>query len=268
MESIIKPLSSQDIQCGLKSLGIMEGDLLLVHSSLSSLGWVIGGAQTAVDALLEALGSEGTLVMPTHTSGNTDPKNWSNPPVPKDWWESIRASMPAFDPSKTPSLAMGVIPELFRSYPGVERSSHPVCSFAAHGPLTKELISDLPFQPEFGEGSILDRLREKGAKVLLLGADHGSNTTLHLSEHLADFSKKMIEEGSSMEVLGQRKWVRYKMLALDNDDFEEIGHAFAQAHLDQPDIFNETKIGAAQCEVFLMSSMVEFGRDWMSKNRS
>src|SRR5665647_660842 len=57
----------------LKDLGVREGMVLLVHTSLSAIGWVVGGEQTLLEALSEVVGGEGTLVMPTQTWQLCDP---------------------------------------------------------------------------------------------------------------------------------------------------------------------------------------------------
>src|SRR3569833_1910258 len=72
-----------------RALGIREGDTLLVHSSLGSLGWVCGGAEAVVRALLTPLGQEGTLAVPTQTEDNSDPKEWKQPPVPEEWVRGV-----------------------------------------------------------------------------------------------------------------------------------------------------------------------------------
>jgi aminoglycoside N3'-acetyltransferase len=86
------PVTRSRIADDLGRLGVRRGGVLLAHSSLSTLGWVCGGAQAVVEGLLDALAPDGTLVVPTHTGGNSEPADWRNPPVPRDWWPVIRAT--------------------------------------------------------------------------------------------------------------------------------------------------------------------------------
>src|SRR3954447_16315795 len=97
------PRTRTSIAADLRALGVTQSCVLLVHSSLSSLGWVCGGPVAAAGALLDVLGPSGTLVVPTHTAGNSDPATWENPPIPQSWWPTVRQQMPAFDPRLTPS---------------------------------------------------------------------------------------------------------------------------------------------------------------------
>jgi aminoglycoside 3-N-acetyltransferase len=126
----------------LARLGVRRDGVLLVHSSLSALGWVCGGAQAVVEALLDALGPEGTLVVPTHTGGYSDPSTWRFPAVPEAWWPVIRETMPAFDPDVTPARGLGLVVEVARSRPGALRSAHPMVSFAAVGPQAAAVTAD------------------------------------------------------------------------------------------------------------------------------
>ena len=66
----MKIWTEPELVAQLKQLGITPGGILLVHSSLRPLGKVEGGAETVVNALLEALGPEGTLLMPGFQSGS------------------------------------------------------------------------------------------------------------------------------------------------------------------------------------------------------
>src|SRR2546423_10154420 len=92
-------------------LGVESGMTLLVHSSLSALGWVCGGPVAVVRALIDVLTPAGTLVMPAHSDNLSDPARWQNPAVPPEWVPVIRATMPAFEPRLTPTYFMGSIVE-------------------------------------------------------------------------------------------------------------------------------------------------------------
>ena len=141
--AVSEPVTRRSLASDLAAVGLASGMTVLVHSSLSSLGWVAGGAQAVVEALLDAVGTEGTLVMPTHASGLSEPSYWQHPPVPESWWQVIREETPPFDPHVTPTRKMGAIVECFRHYPGVRRSAHPQVSFAAVGPNTGAIVAGI-----------------------------------------------------------------------------------------------------------------------------
>lgn len=90
----------ESLAADLRRLGVTPGGVVLVHSSYKSLGFVAGGPQAVVLALLDAAG---TVVVPTHTPENSDPATWSNPPVPEDWWAGTRRHTPGFDTARTPA---------------------------------------------------------------------------------------------------------------------------------------------------------------------
>ena len=113
---------------------------IIVHSSLSSIGWCCGGASAVVMALMKVITKDGLIMMPTHSSTLSEPSMWQNPPVPESWWSKIRETMPAFNPRTTPTEHMGKIPEVFRSFERVERSYHPSNSFAVWGKKASDYI--------------------------------------------------------------------------------------------------------------------------------
>ena len=77
-----EPASTESLAADLRRLGVEAGVTVMIHSSLSSLGWVAGGAHAVVLALLDGVGHEGTLMLPAHSGGLSDPAKWENPPVP------------------------------------------------------------------------------------------------------------------------------------------------------------------------------------------
>lgn len=97
LRRVTSPGTASAIVDGLRNLGELGGETVLVHSSLSRLGWV-AGAQAVVEALLAVVGPSGTVVMASQSGQLSDPARWRNPPVPREWWQTIRDEMPAFDP--------------------------------------------------------------------------------------------------------------------------------------------------------------------------
>jgi aminoglycoside 3-N-acetyltransferase len=147
----------------LRALGVREAGVLLVHTSFRAVRPVDGGPLALIGALHDALGSDGTLVMPTMTDGESP-----------------------FDPQTTPTSGMGVTAETFWRQPGVVRSGHPGGSFAAAGPHAEEICAPQPLSPPHGPESPVGRVRALGGQVLLLGVGHSENTTIHLAESIAN----------------------------------------------------------------------------------
>ena len=258
------PATLQSLAQDLTALGVAEGSICLVHSSLSSLGWVCGGAIAVISALKQVLGEAGTLVMPTHSGDLSAPSRWENPPVPKHWWPLIQAAMPPYDADLTPTRGMGVIPECFRHQAGVMRSYHPQVSFAAYGPHAAIITKNHQLEHGLGESSPLGRLYELQAQVLLLGVSHNRNTSLHLSEIRA-FGEKMpqIHEAAPIKIEGQRQWVEFMTADIDGADFASIGEAFEQ----QTGLVKTGKVAAARARLMPQSALVDFGVDWMRRYR-
>ncbi|MCA9642384.1 MAG: AAC(3) family N-acetyltransferase, partial [Myxococcales bacterium] len=152
------PATVASLEADLRAIGLAAGQVVLVHSSLSALGWVAGGAQAVVEALLNVLTDAGTLVMPAYSTGNSEPTHWREPPVPEAWWQIIRDQMPAFDRKRTPTREMGAIAELFRTWPDARRSDHPACSFAAWGRYAHAITAEHRLNSSFGEDSPLARV--------------------------------------------------------------------------------------------------------------
>ncbi len=258
------PLTVHTLAEQLRACGLAPGQTVLVHSAMSKLGWVCGGPVAVIGALLEALGPTGTLMMPTHTTGNTDPSNWENPSVPEAWWETIRASMPAFDPRITPTRQMGRIAELFRTYPGVVRSAHPIGSFAALGPNAEKLTETHALEEEFGDASPLGTLYALDGYILLLGVGHENNTSLHLAEYRTEFpGKTFVEEGAAMLKEGERRWVTFQSLDWEPDDFGTLGDAYEKAHE-----IRRHPVGRAEARFMKQRPLVDWAVRWMEENRT
>src|SRR5215467_6186758 len=179
------PRTRESLANDLRQLGVMVGMTIIVHSSMSSLGWVSGGPVAMVQALMDVVTEAGTIVMPTQTGEYSDPAQWENPPVPQAWWQIIRETMPAFDPLITPATFMGRTVEVFRTWPGALRSNHPIVSFAAWGRHAQYITAGHTLEYGLGEGSPLGRIYDLDGWVLLLGVGYDSNTSFHLAEYRA-----------------------------------------------------------------------------------
>lgn len=255
------PITVQSIVRDLRQLGIQEGDHLLVHSSLSNLGWVCGGPQAVIQALLEAVGENGTLVMPAQSGDWSDPAQWGNPPVPQEWIETIYREMPAFDPAITPTRGMGRIAELFRTYSGTVRSAHPQGSFTANGKMADHMVASHELTPQFGMASPLGKLYRLQAKVLLLGVGYISCTCMHLAETMLE-NMPTGPRGTAILENGNRVWKSFTDYVYDSEDFPEIGEQFEQV---REVVLG--KVGLAECRLFDLKEAVDYAKEWMVANR-
>ncbi|MFB6299733.1 MAG: aminoglycoside N(3)-acetyltransferase [Halobacteriales archaeon] len=241
----------------------LTDEVVLVHASLSSLGWVAGGPQAVVDALQSVVTESGTIVMPTFTGQYTDPAGWSNPPVPDHWVEQIREAMPPFRPAVTPSREMGTIPECFRTFPDVRRSRHPEFSFAAWGADANAIVEDHSFDDGLGEGSPLARLYEREAKVLLMGVGYDVNTSFHLAEYRAEIGAKTVSRSAPIQLDGQEQQVVYETIAIDTADFTDLGADFER---DQGG--DVGAVGATDVRLLDQRAMVDFAVEWFETHRT
>jgi aminoglycoside 3-N-acetyltransferase len=144
-----------------RALGLHRGDRLALHSSLKSIGFVLGGPQTVIRALMEVVGEEGTLLMPV----------FSRP-------------APRFLVQETPSRT-GLVTETFRRMPGVLRSPHPTHSVAVWGADAEEIARGHEQATGLGVDSPFHRLARMGGLVVLVGCDSRSSSIIHVAEAIA-----------------------------------------------------------------------------------
>lgn len=254
------PSTRASLAADLAALGLSTGDTVLVHSSMRAIGWVPGAQVAVVQALLDVLGPDGTLVVPTQTGGNSDPKHWSNPPVPEEWWPTVREHMPAFDPAITPSVGIGVVAESVRTWPGAVRSNHPHTSFAAVGARAATLMARHDLDCQFGAESPLAALEAVGARVLLLGVGYDACTAFHLAEYRVP-SPKTEHSGAILTGRG-REWVTYVDVATNSDDFDQLGAAYEPTAT-----MRRGQVGKADSRLFPLPEAVAFATEWLRVNR-
>jgi len=158
-----RELTRSEVAAQLHTLGVEPGGVLLVHTSFRATRPVEGGPLGLIEALRDALGPDGTLVMPSWSGEDDQP---------------FDRTSTAADPS------LGVVADMFWRLPGVLRSEH-CFACAATGPRARSILSDpLPLPPHIPESPV-GRVHQEDGHVLLLGVGHVANTTLHLAELLA-----------------------------------------------------------------------------------
>jgi aminoglycoside 3-N-acetyltransferase len=261
--SVDEPVTQADIETALRDVGVTSGSTVIVHCSLSKLGWVVGNAVAVVHALRSVVGNDGTIVMPAQT-GIGDPSHWQAPPVPESWWPTIRAHWPAFDPASTPMRRMGAVAECFARLPGVIHSGHPAVGFIAQGPGAADLMRVHDLADGLGDGSPLAQLEAAGADIVLIGVGHGNNTALHLAEARAlGAAAPQIRDGVPMVVDGQRTWVEYSHIDYDESDFVALGDAYAAAGGSE----TRAPLGAGEIRRLPMRELVAFAVEWITQHR-
>lgn len=259
----MKPVTRNDILLALQSLGIRRGQSMMVHTALGSIGYVIGGAQAVIEALIEAVGPDGTIMMPTQSWKNLDPEAGVHAEIPSEYWHLVREYWPAYDKALTPTNTMGAVAEMFRSWPGTIRSDHPARSVAAWGKNAAHLTANHDLSNIFGDGSPLGRLYDLDGSVLLIGVGYDKNTSLHLADARAEHPGKRnsVEHSAVMED-GRRVWKAYETLYVDGVDFPEIGAAFEREH----DV-KKTQLGGAELRLMPVRPLVDFAVAWIEQNR-
>lgn len=258
-----KLVLKQDILDALERVGITKGQTIMVHTSLSSLGFVCGGPQIVIEALLEAVGEEGTIMMPTQSWKNLDPTDGVHWEEPEAWWQAIRDNWPAYDKRITPTNTMGAVAEMFRKWPGAVRSDHPARSVAAWGKHAAYLTENHDLSNIFGEGSPIGKLYELDGYVLLIGVGYDKNTSIHLADVRADYpGKHDCTEYSAVVENGKRVWKAYDTLFVDGEDFEQIGQAYEQACP-----VSKEALGNGILTFMRQRELVDFAVNWINKNR-
>jgi aminoglycoside 3-N-acetyltransferase len=244
-----------------KKIGIKKGMILLVHASLSAIGWVSGGPVAVIQALMDVVTPEGTIVMPAHSGDYSDPIYWENPAVPRDWIEAIKESMPAYEPEITPTRGIGIIPEIFRTFPEVIRSVHPSLSFTAWGKYSSEITKGHELDYSLGEKSPLARVYDLDGHVLLLGVGYDKNTSFHLSEYRKSGTTPFIA-GAPIIKNGVRVWQEYDDIEFDTEMFKELGEAF-----ERKKSVNISCIGVEESRLFKQRDAVDFGQKWLEAKK-
>jgi len=242
----------------------------MVHTRMRALGWVVGGTQTVVEALLEAIGATGTLM--AYVGWEDDP--WHIDEWPEAWQRAYREELPPFDPALSAADPdIGRIPERIRTWPGAYVSAAHVFRMAAIGPRAEWLTADQTWNHPQGRGSPLAKLAATEGQVLMLGAPLDTLTILHHAEALVDSpQRRPVTYGIPVEDGGRVVWREVhdhdtssrgafpyeRFVPAGVDPFAAIGEAALQASCGRRGMVSE-----AESVLFEAAPLVRFAVDWL-----
>lgn len=241
-------------------IGLKAGMTVMVHSSLSQVGWTVGGPFTLIRALLDIVGQNGTLVMPAESGQLINTQIRKDFRTKAQMQEAIHEQMPVFDLLTTPTT-LGVVPESFRTIEGTRRSNHPLVSVCANGHHAAAITCE--HSEAFGEGlgTPFEKLYTLGGYTLLLGVGFNRCTSLHYAESLVPQRRTTVHRYLALRD-GVRVWVEVPNMANDDGEhFPVVGEAF----LETGKVF-ESKIGKADAMLFSTVDLVDFAVPYFAKN--
>ncbi len=224
---LARPLSKQDLIDGFRRLGLDRGDTVLVQSSYKAFGGVEGGPRTVLEALLEVLGPEGTLIKPTF--------NWD------DFGEKKLYSKRHTKPQT------GIMCEMLMQWPGVRRIYHPIHGFSLVGRLAEELSQTVKNESSFESSSLFGELHRRNAKIMLMGVNYRKGLTFfHYMEEAAmvPYRKFITLEGGVEETDGRVRRIRMKYFGRSTKDVKyDLDKVQACLEEQLPSVVATQKIG-------------------------
>lgn len=254
------------LKADLAALGIKAGDTLMLHLSVKSIGWLVGGPDIVIMALLELLGSEGTLMMYA---------GWEDGPYTMEDFSAEKkaaylAECPGFDPATSRAVVeWSVLAEILRNWPGAQRSRHPDSSFCAVGQQAVYLTATHPLKYGFGPSSPLSKLIELNGKVLSIGAPLSTVTLLHHAEDRAAVpNKQIVVYQMPVKTADGVAWVEIEeqdssagIVPYGGDYFVDLMSDYLRDHAITPD-----KVGEADSYVWEAPHLNTYAIAWMERN--
>jgi aminoglycoside 3-N-acetyltransferase len=260
------PVTRSRIAADLRRLGVPEGATAMVHASISSLGWVVGGSQTVVEALLDCLGPNGTLCAQA---------GWEDIPFglagwPRSWRSAYEAEYPPFDRARSAAAPYeGRLAERIRTWPGAHRSANPATGVAAIGAGAGDLTAVHRLDDGFGPGTPYARLVERDGLVVLLGAPLGTISLLHHAESIARAPKRW----TTYRLPLGREWVAIREIDVWEGVFPyadavpgaEAPLAVIAAAALCAGVGRRGMVGAGCAHVFPAAALTRFAVDWLER---
>jgi aminoglycoside N3'-acetyltransferase len=260
------PWEQRDLVAQLRAIGVGRGDLLMVHTSLRSVGPVAGGPDGLLAALLEVLGPGGTLAAYVSWQDSSYDATLDG----RELSPQERRAWPVFDPAEAPPYdGFGRFNRFICGHPQAHRSGHPDASFAAIGRQAPELTTGHELVDGYGPASPLGRLVDWGGRILMLGAPPGSVTALHLAEAIARVpGKRRVRYEVPVRANGKPCWQQAEefdtnallegFMATGFDAIEAIATDYVAEGNGR-----RGPVGSANCWLFEAQDLVSFGVRWL-----
>jgi len=241
-------ITKNKIKKDLGKLGLKKGNWVLVHSSLKSLGYVKGGANTVIDAVIEVIGKHDLFMVPTFTFTNFTP---------------------SFDPERTPSQ-MGLITETFRLRENSIRSWHPRHSVSVLGEKAKgkEVVSGHLEAGSVGKESPIDKLAKQGGYVLLMGVGHTVNTTIHTAEIYAEFPYLYVKDSPHFPEQAVVKAPNGEKVKVDLAPYPTCSEGFwkLESVMRDKGQIQYGKVGRADCQLMKSQDVIDTASSLLRKD--
>lgn len=255
----------EELAGDLRALGLAPGDLVMVHAALRRVGPVLGYGDAVIGALLDAVGSDGTIAAYADWEADYEDLLDEHGRVPM-WW---RAHVPPFDREWSRAVRdNGIFPELLRTTRGAVASGNPGARIVAVGARAAWFTADHGLDYGYGPGSPFAKLAEAGGKVLMLGAPLDTMTLIHHAEHLADIPKRVVRKEVPFAVDGRATW-----RTIEEYDTADPPEGFADDYFGTiVEAFLATgrgargTVGAVDSVLVEAASMLTFAVEWIETN--
>ncbi len=244
-----------------RELGIKNNDIIMVHSSVSSFGYIVNGAHDIIDALMEIV-TDGIIAVPGHTTINSKVEDWQRPPVPKEWFDIIKNNIKPTTKETEPN-GIGAVPRIFSRYDGIYRTSHPFVSLMYFGKNIPNQLKNQPLDKPHSFDGPFGYLYNNNVKLVMLGSEYDNLTFMHLASNLKNESYSVVESN----VYINNEIVRVSFLIEDDDTdlFNVIGSKF---EVEKQDFITVRKIGNSICKIIDGKELVDYTLNYYNSSNN
>lgn len=209
-------INKDDLKQSFFDMGINQGDVIELAVNLDKLDYIVGGCQTLIDALIEILTPDGTLVISCLFKDNREPFKQDNPVFCYEIVDSLRANMPSFNPLI--NISYSPLVDSFRLRDSVLYSKHPYYCFAAWGKYASFIINRQSLHFGLGEDSPTARLVELRSKYLCIGCGIDQLMSMRLAQVRSETCPIELD-GACIENNGYVLWKKYLDYQMDSSQF-------------------------------------------------